>query len=131
MTCRCGSVSRWISASQPRSCSSTVTMVVTASSPDVRMCSNSFRLAVEGWLSAETWSVSRTSNLFIVGLLLAILPSEPFRLARQFVVRHGAHRSMPILSGRLQAKNLRAQLRNLLLQLLHPFFKCLRHGVRL
>jgi len=40
--------------------------------------------------SAETWSVSRTSNLFLVGLLLPILAPQTFRFPRHFVIGQAA-----------------------------------------
>ena len=52
--CRCGSARRWISASQPRSCSSTVTTVVAASCLDAPMRSSNSRPTSEGRLNAET-----------------------------------------------------------------------------
>ena len=75
-------VRRWISASHPRSCSSTVTIVVARSCPDAAIGSSNPSPTSEGRLSAETWSVSRTNNFSFVSLLFAVLASEPFSFLR-------------------------------------------------
>src|SRR5437763_15671923 len=72
-------------------------IVVAASCPDALMRSNNSRPASEGEPRAETWSVSRTSNLFFVGLLLPILASEPLGFTGYLVVGHGANGKAPIL----------------------------------
>src|SRR5258708_7655399 len=102
--------------------------VVVASCPDALMRSNNSRPASEGEPIAETWSVSRTSNLFFVGLLLPILASEPLGFPRYLVVGHAANGAAPILFEGPQLEDLRAQLSDLLLEVFHAFFKCLRHA---
>src|SRR5438105_3634517 len=92
------------------------------------MRSNNSRPASEGEPRAETWSVSRTSNLFFVGLLLPILASEPLGFPRYLVVGHSANGAAPILLDGPQLEDLCAQLSDLLLELFHAFFKCLRHA---
>src|SRR5437016_13678326 len=78
-----------------------------------------------------TWSVSRTSNLFFVGLLLPILASEPLGFPRYLVVGHAANGAAPILLDGPQLEDLCAQLSDLLLEVFHAFFTCQRHAGKL
>src|SRR5438552_7489072 len=103
-------------------------IVVGASCPDALLRSNNSRPASEGEPRAETWSVSRTSNLFFVGLLLPILASEPLGFPRYLVVGHAANGAAPILLDGPQLEDLCAQLSDLLLEVFHAFFKCLRQA---
>src|SRR5437762_485316 len=101
---------------------------VAASCPNALRRSNNSKPTSEGDPSAETWSVSRTSNLFLVGLLRPILAAEPLGFPRYLVVGHGANGAAPILLDRPQLEDLCGQLRDLLLEVFHPAFKCLRHA---
>jgi hypothetical protein len=92
------------------------------------MHSSNSKLTVEANPSAETWSVSRTSDLFLVGLLLPILATESLRLSRHLVVGHGADGAAPILLAWPQSKGLCRQFGYFLLQVFHAFFKRLRHA---
>lgn len=63
------------------------------------MRSSNVTLASEVAPSAETWSVSRTSNFFLVGLLLPILAAKALCFPRHLVIGHGANSAPPL--GRL------------------------------
>src|SRR3989442_12104217 len=104
-------------------------IVVAASCPDALMRSNNSRPTSEGEPSAETWSVSRTSNLFFVGLLLPILASQPGGFPRYLIIGHAANSAAPILLDGPQLEALRAQLTDLLLEAFQPFFQCVRPSV--
>ena len=103
-------------------------MVVATSSPDALIRSSRGRLISEAEPSAETWSVSRTSNLVLVGLLLPILAPKAFCFARHIVTGHGSDNATPILRGWLQMEYLSAQLCDFILQFLNALFQCLRHA---
>src|SRR3989449_4675166 len=79
---------------------------------------------------SEKWSVSRTSNLFVVGLLLPILPPEPHGLLKVRVVLEYAECAPRVLFAH-GGTWLAAQLCDLLFQLFHTLFKCLRHAAKI
>ena len=95
------------------------------------MRSNNVRLAPEAEPNAETWSVSKTSNLVFVGLLLPILAPQAFRFPRHFIIGQAAGGAAPILVGRSQIKHLLTQRSDLLFQILNAFLYRLRHYARL
>src|ERR1051325_3148273 len=103
-------------------------IVVAASCPDALMRSNNSSPASAEDPRVETWSVSRISNLFFVGLLLPILASEPLGFSRDLVVGHAADGAAPILHDGSQLEDLYAQIRDLFLEAFHTIFKCLRHA---
>src|SRR5436190_536557 len=80
--------------------------------------------AAESRSHSEKWSVSRTSNLFFVGLLLSILASQPRRFFEIWIVLEHAVGSPGIFySG--------AYLSDPLLQLFDPLFERLRHNMKI
>jgi hypothetical protein len=65
--------------------------------------------------------VSRTSNLFLVGLLFPVLATEPSRLSSHLVILKYAKCAAPVFLARSQIQYLCAQFREF-------FFQRLRHG---
>src|SRR5438874_5497917 len=86
-----------MSASQPRTCSSTVTTVTARSDSADGSLARRRTPAAEPLSHSEKWSVSRTSNFFVVGLLLPILASEPHGLLKIRVVLKYAKRAPRVL----------------------------------
>src|SRR6266478_9931139 len=121
------SLRRRISASQPR-ISSSIVITVSVLSKTLKLSRWPSRLpGSKSRSNSEKWSVSRTSNFFLVGLLLPILATQPNGLFKVWIVLEDANCPAPILLSRWAAR-LGAQLSDLLLELFHTFFKCLRHA---
>ncbi len=75
--------------------------------------------------------MSRTSNLFLVGLLVPVLASEPFRLSRYLVILQCANGAAPVLLAPSQIQHLSAQFREFSFQTFQAPFHRLRPGVKI